>query len=184
MRGGTAGLERAQAYERHILEELPCDSHVCTIFQEGVEGKRRVMLLIHGFRPMYRPLAGPNFNAFCFAEPDSVPVPTICRLAEVDPNLVELAYFHFRNSERWPRLQPKLDTKISRTQMQVVTNLFPFPEIEWCLEEANGIGGINHLITMRQTPPFLSEEEIRRLSEPSRTTVKAFYRHHRHQARH
>ena len=176
MAPSTAEVEEYREYDRHILEVLPRDSHICRLFQEGVDGKRQVKLVVKGFRPMYRKNVGPNCNFFTFNEPGSiVPVPTICRLVNVDPTLVEDAYFHFRNVHRWPTPCPELDLLISLAQTQVVTNIFPFPEIQWCVEEGNGIGYINLLRKMRRTAPFLSEREIRLLSQPCKKIAVAKY---------
>lgn len=171
-------LKRLEEYERYILEELPQDPKIRTVFQEAVEGKRGVVLVVKGARPMYKPHNTlRNFNVFWFnvfwyeaikENYGEVPVPTICRLAGIDPNFVQYVYFNFRQSELerspWPR-PCGVDEEISKARKQVVTNLFPFPTIEW--RRQNGIGGTYLLAKVWRGSPFLREAEIRQLCQSS-----------------
>lgn len=172
--------------DRYLLEELPQDPRIRVAFQEAAEGKRGVLLVVKGFRPMYERGYPHGFNYFLLENDESdyveVPVPTACRLANINPRLVQDAYFHFRNDERWPRRRPELDEEIGRAQTQIVTNLFPFPAIE--LRRENGsTGEIYPLGTVYRMPPFLREEEILEASQSGKAIAKAFHRYLRRQSR-
>lgn len=173
-------LERFEKCARYMLEVLLQDQPLLTVFHEAAQGRRSITLVVKGSRPMYRRGYTYGFNYFWIKgyrkNNGTVPVPTICRLARIDPCFVQDAYSYFRNHERWPRPKPELDDEIDLARKQVITNLFPFPEIEWC-RESGSTGEIYPLYIIQRTPPFLSEEEIRKLFEPGKATWKAWNRH-------
>lgn len=176
----NAELERIIENERFIFEDLPKDGGVQALFHEAVQGKQKVCLVVKGFRPMYQGHYPYGFNYFwignCNEDYKSIPVPTVCRLAKIDPALVQDAYFSFRNDGQSLRQHPETDNEISKIRKQIVTNLFPFPTIEW-QRESGSSGEINLIDTLHRTPPFLDREEIHRLTRQNRQTEKALLRH-------
>lgn len=181
-------LERSNAYIKHVLEELPQDNKLRAVFHEAAEGRRDMALVVKGFRPMYQKGHRFGFNYFMidgYREHDGmhreVPVPTMCRLAGIDPCFVQDAYSHFRNHERWPRLRPELDDEIDRAAKQMMTNLFPFPKIEWYRDGSTG--GRYLLYIIDRMSPFLSEEEIRGLYRPGKAIWNAWNRNLRRKMR-
>ena len=81
-----------------------------------------------------------------------------------------------RNYERWPRPRPDLDAEIADAQKQAVTNLFPFPEIEW-KRQSGSTGEIYLLSVVRRTPPYLTQEQLSELYAPGKAIKKSYSRH-------
>jgi hypothetical protein len=133
---------RIAAKEAHVLNEMSNDPAIRVAVQKAVEEKRRVSLVVKGFRPMFIPLAEYGYNYFRLPsykgsrENDygCVPVPVVCRICGVDPQAVQDVYFRTPSDD---------DSK------QEVTDLFPFAEIEWKREDG-GTGEIYRLAITRK----------------------------------
>lgn len=122
-------------------------------FEEARAGKRPAKLFVKGSRPMFD-VESRNVNYFWFGTNDrhgtsiSYPVPTICALAHVDARLVDYVKRYFRQKERLEsysldaseEVQKQyfaLEEEVFLQRKQIITDLLPFPEIEWRRESGS-----------------------------------------------
>jgi hypothetical protein len=118
-------------------------------------------------------------NTFFFlkknGQGESVGVSEVCELTGVDIRLVQDIYNFYRNHERWPLpCSDELDTEIFTERMQIITDLFPFPVINWQRESPTG--GSWCLGTFENRQIQVNTQSLRKLCEPGRRMSKAWMR--------
>ena len=155
--------------------------------QEAKQGKRKVMLIIKGFRPMFLLHYPHGTNYFYIGGYDKcISVPDMCKLLSVDPKLIQDIYFYYRQTERmqhWSNPYPgqeRREKEISIARKQVITNIFPFPAIAW-KRESGATGEVYPLKFLRRKTSLSKKdiEQIREQCKDDKAATKSFLRHSR-----
>lgn len=196
-------IEKSKKRSDYLLKESPNDPATIALFEAAKKGAVGVFLVTKGHRPMFLKYYKYGFNYFMFymkgprSVASGINVATICRLANVDPLYVQDIFGFFRiddlhreihKSLKYSRMSKydqmrKHDRRIRRIinqRLQLITNLFPFPEVKW-LRELPGENDeqFSKIGIFKPRPQFFKEEEIRALCQISKAFTKSIDRHHK-----
>jgi hypothetical protein len=125
-----------------------------------------VRIYTKGFRPMFKIDYPYGFNDMDIGGGYWLPMPIVCKLAGIDPQLIQDVYFGYKQREiSGNYLNYRLLDEIWEQRKQMVTNLLPFQRIEWRREW--GEGGSTLLSIVERKPLSMDIEAIRALCEPN-----------------
>ena len=107
------------------------DTYLREAIQQAKAGKQRVILVVKGWRPMYQPNSTNGYGNYFRILPNhgdrNFTVREVCELEGIDPQTIQDTYF----PEREPELSEAEAVEEFERRRQAVTNLFPFPTIQW-----------------------------------------------------
>lgn len=174
------GMSRYDRYYRwqnqyYKTSKLPKDHQLLSAFVDAIAGKITVTLHVKGFRPMYEKNDTGLNNHFYLGEFGPIPVPVICGLSGVSPEQIQVIYSQ--------GLREANSKEPSGNLRQEITDLLPFPNIEWFrdegrIEDSRSIG-ISQKNTFPQNTVLwsLKHAELRELGEVFKLLVEKVYRY-------